>query len=102
MSLKQEVPKLFNIGNSSWKIINNDLKKYNENIEAIESNRKIDVEIMGVDAKILRNDGDKDILIGKIEKCKNDIEQNTKRLFLNKLLNIIQNNYQIVVHELFL
>lgn len=55
---------------------NNDLKKYNENIDAIESNRKIDVEIMGVDGKIQRNDGDKDIIIGKIQKCKTDIEQN--------------------------
>lgn len=75
---------------------NNDLKKYNENVDAIESNRKIDVEIMGVDGKILRNEGDKDILIGKIGKCKTDIEQNKKDIeSKTKIIETIKKEDQV-------
>jgi DNA repair exonuclease SbcCD ATPase subunit len=54
----------------------NDLTRYNLNNSAIELNRKLDVEISGINGKIQRNEGDRDILLGKIQKCKSDIEQN--------------------------
>ena len=74
----------------------NDLKKYNLNNGAIELNRKIDIEIMGVNGKITRNEGDRDIYIGKIQKCKSDIAQNKIDIDRkNKIIETIKKEDQV-------
>ena len=74
----------------------NDLNKYNLNNSAIELNRQLDVEIMGVNAKIQRNDGDRDITLGKIQKCNTEIKQNNLEIEnKNKIIEIIKKEDKI-------
>jgi len=54
----------------------NDLKKYNLNLEVIESNKKKDIEITRLKTKIDVSSHTKDELISKIEKIKGDISSN--------------------------
>ena len=75
---------------------NNDLSRYDLNTSAIELNRKLDIEISGINAKIQRQEGDRDILLGKIQKCKNDIELNNNQINdKNKIIEIIKKEDQI-------
>lgn len=61
---------------TKYKEKKNDLAKYQLNVDSIEFNRKIDIDISGVDARIIRHEADHDTLLTKIERCKGDIEQN--------------------------
>lgn len=74
----------------------NDLAKYELNNSSIELNRKIDIEISGVNAKIQRNEGDRDIIVTKIQKCKSEIEQNELDIInKNKLIETIKKEDQV-------
>jgi DNA repair exonuclease SbcCD ATPase subunit len=74
----------------------NDLEKYKLNNSVIELNKKIDIEIMGVKGKIQRHEGDRDMIISKIQKCEDDIEQNKKDIITKEnLITTIKKEDQV-------
>lgn len=62
------------------KSLNNDQKRYNLNLDGIEFNKKIESDILGVNAKIKMSGIDRDNYISNIEKIKADITQNEKEI----------------------
>jgi len=73
-----------------------DLKRYKLNNDIIELNRRIDVDIMGINAKIQRHDGDRDITINKIQKYKGDIDRHESDIVnKNKLIETIEKENDI-------
>jgi len=72
------------------KSLKNDQKRYELNLTAIEFNKKIESDILGVNAKIQMANIDKEKLLENIQKIKSDIAQNikdieTKREIINKI-----------------
>jgi len=56
----------------------NDKKTYDDNINGIEKNKKIESDILGVKSQIQMNTIEKDKIISNIQKFKSNIEQNLK------------------------
>lgn len=60
------------------KKLRNDEKSYNLNLSSIELNKKLESEILGYDSKVNLLNIEKEEIIGKNEKIKSEIAQNTK------------------------
>jgi DNA repair exonuclease SbcCD ATPase subunit len=70
---------------------NNDLKKYNLNLKAIELNKNIDIEITNIKTKLQVLEYSKDDLITKIERVQNDEKNNSSEIVTKeKLIEIIK------------
>lgn len=73
-----------------------DLKKYKINQEAIELNRKIDSEVSMVKTNLEIKNREKDQIISKIEKVKQEIESNQTSIETkNKLIELIKKEEEI-------
>lgn len=73
-----------------------DLKKYKINQEAIELNRKIDSEVSMVKTNLEIKNREKDLVISKIEKVKQEIETNENSIEVkNKLIEQIKKEEEI-------
>jgi DNA repair exonuclease SbcCD ATPase subunit len=64
----------------------NDLKKYNLNLEAIELNKKVDIQISLVKTNLQVEEHTKDETITRIERIVNDIKNNKTSIELKKKL----------------
>ena len=63
-----------------------DLKKYNENLDAIEGNKKIDTEITQVDTKIAVCENQKEEINSLLQRIAINIDSNTKDIAKKKVL----------------
>jgi len=77
-----------------------DLKKYNHNLDAIEGNKKIDIEISAIDTKIAVCDNKKDELTATLQQFAIDTSFNTKEIVKKKGL-IVTINKEKEVDTLF-
>jgi len=71
---------------TKFKEVKVDLKGYNDNIDSIEFNTKVDIDVSALTAKLAVANRTKEVLISNTQKSTNDINNNTESIELKKIL----------------